>query len=268
MADGEELENFVGAFLLSLKLKGWRSFFLKCFLFVNIVAVLAIKIFCVEYIQELGRKYMVQKKTWNNHALKVEPHLRLVLEFVFVCRCCGNLLMSTKLFSSTYGVAWPVRVALIVPKLGYTVWLMCVGVFYLVVVSYDNVEAILMDALTFEIIFDMEDKYYHWVFGGVHDKLKTQYEALEALEKQGQGETKQHEEEAAETSENADVAMVLWPFIRVITSIALTLALDHVSLQIANDKNRHTWAEYFLEQAWDFRLIDAMLQAWNFRNEL
>merc|ERR1712032_264568 len=93
-------------------------------------------------------------------------------EFTFVCRCLGNVLNYCKLFNNAPANVPPVtRAIAVAPKLIDSLWLMSVGVFYLVAVSYDNIEGILMDALAFEIIFDVEAKYYQWTMGSVHDRL-------------------------------------------------------------------------------------------------
>merc|ERR1711920_613151 len=97
-----------------------------------------------------------------------------------------------------------IRAIAVAPKLINSLWLMSVGVFYLVAVSYDNIEGILMDALTFEVIFDVEAKYYQWTMGGVHDRLLEDDSEGVAVSDSSEISNKQ------DTAQDTDFDMFFW----------------------------------------------------------
>merc|ERR1712217_23372 len=116
--------------------------------------------------------------------------------------------------------------------MGNSLWLMSVGVFYLVAVSYDNIEGILMDALTFEVIFDVEAKYYQWTMGAVHDRLL------------------EEESESSETSnkDDTDFNMFFWPCLRMFLGVGFTYTLDRASIQVARSSTHDTLISWGFNQ--------------------
>merc|ERR1711879_533350 len=120
------------------------------------------------------------------------------------------------------------------PKVISSLRLMAVGVIYLVAVSYDNVEGIIMDALTFEIVFDLEAKSYQWTMGDVHDTL-LEYE-----------DTKTDEDGNVSLCEES--ARFLWPVARMAISMGLTFALDSCAMHISKSNLDDTISSWILRQ--------------------
>jgi len=240
MAD-EEFENFAGGFLLSLMFKKKFSVVLKIFLFLHGAAAFIMKSVLVAYVVELGRKYMVQKRTWNNDAMKVPGQVRMILEFIFVCRCCLALQRNMKLFANTPSVPWPLRLLVIAPRFAYSLVLMVAGVSYLVAVSFDNVEGVMLDALTFELIFDMETLYYQWTMSEIHDQLMENRDDKPPEDPIDEDFVYQHH-------------MFVQPFLRLSLSIGLTYALDYCAVQVANSKDTDDFAHWCMNQLYHHRI--------------
>lgn len=211
---GAEFENFAGAFLLSTKTKGNYPF--RCFLFFCSWIILAVQCFLINYSQELGRKYVVQNKTWNNRYMKIDESLRLILEFVFVCRCCEGIRVDKNLFCKVPGV---VSASVVLPRIACKIWLMMTGVMYLVAASFDNVEAIIMDCLAFELIFDVEEKLYGWIMGDIHDAMADTVE--KELDAEGW-------EELGQTTQFS----AFGPLLRLVLAVGITFAFDASALSV------------------------------------
>eukprot|EP00746_Dinoflagellata_sp_MGD_P012358 gnl/MRDRNA2_/MRDRNA2_126335_c0_seq1.p1 gnl/MRDRNA2_/MRDRNA2_126335_c0~~gnl/MRDRNA2_/MRDRNA2_126335_c0_seq1.p1 ORF type:complete len:260 (-),score=49.45 gnl/MRDRNA2_/MRDRNA2_126335_c0_seq1:215-994(-) len=226
---GEEHENFVGAFLVSLKATGHRT--LKLFLFLGMIAALVVEYVLLRYAQDMARKTKETNQTWRNHWMKVDEPFRATLELVFVCRCLTCIHNYLKLFFQMPSVSTAVVIA---PRICTAAWLMMIGVFYLVVASYDSLTAILTDCLVFEIVFDAESKYYTWSMGDINDSL--QKLAEDEDEEENKGEQK--------PTSPLDGVSVFWPVFRLVSAIGVTLILDAAAMEVANSSTHHTMISF------------------------
>lgn len=170
--------------------------------------------------------------TWHNHWMKVDPPFRAILELVFVCRCLTSVHNYLKLFFQMPRVSTAVVIA---PRICLAAWLMMIGVFYLVVASYDSLTAILTDCLVYEIVFDAESKYYVWSMGGIDDSLQ------KLAEDEGEEETKG----AEESKSPLDGVSVFWPVFRFVFALVLTFILDAAAMEVANSSTHHTMISFF-----------------------
>jgi hypothetical protein len=223
---GQDIENFAEAFIVSLEKAQLHS--LKMFLFLGQFIAMCVRMFLVYYVHELGWKYVVEKRIWNSHSIRVDQSVRLPLELFFICRCCNEILKRKKLFTRCF-VAAPHLAIFFLPEIIASCWLSWSGIFYLMAVSYQDNQSILMDALTFELVFDAEKHLYEFSAGKTRGYLNRLNEHSD--------EPERHE------SNPLTIGPARWWMLRMAIPAVLTYVLDTLAHHIADQQKELTTFE-------------------------